>query len=112
MSDPAYERRDFLNLPGHGGLAAVNAWVNRAEAGYNGSVSVDAGIDIGACARSITLDFDLWLTDGDESGDTANMLHKMDRLIGTLTDMRAAYLREIGRAEALLAANKNTDDDE
>lgn len=77
-----YEKRVFLNRRGHHGGAYIHArlWSSAQD-------RVGGTVTIADCARTVSLDFD-----GYDRGTRGNALHKLDVLINTLTEYRAAYV--------------------
>lgn len=84
-----YYNREFLNRPAFEGGGHILAQVPTREGGRGGYRST-ATLTIADCSDSITLDF----YTGTE-GSVENTLHKLDTLIGTLQDFRAAVEKTI-----------------
>jgi hypothetical protein len=82
-----YYRRTFINRPGYHATAFVFATVSCA--GADDEYGPHCELVIADCSRSISLSID---TGNEES--RANTLYKLDTLITTLTEFRAAYIAE------------------
>lgn len=75
--------REFLNEPGWNSVAAVFAKVEP-----NG---LYPALMLSDCGRQVS--FDVCLS----SGDVDNSLHKLDVMVGTLTEFRKACYNRVGR---------------
>ena len=93
-----FERKEFLNLPGHNGMANVIASIVKSnwgedktdEDGNVTSRSVEYKLDFADCDRRISMEID----DYDEY-TRENAMYKVDTLIETLTEFRTALMKEL-----------------
>lgn len=87
--DVIFERREFLNLAGHNGMANVVANIIK----YN-YTSVDKGyvqckLDFADCTRVVNMEISL-----DDEYSRENALYKVDVLLDVLKDFRNALVKE------------------
>ena len=102
MGDKAFYERDFLNLEGFNGVAAIMAEVTVTEpkdTGYNRG-SVDGRLQISDCTESVELEF-YWYRSEKKDTYKDNTLYKLNKLVDTITAFRDSYVEEIERIEAL-----------
>jgi hypothetical protein len=92
-------RRFWLNRPGHHGSAHVIAQVE-VEHSPDEEVNISASFLIADCARSVTLDFDMWR--GYNAADRRNALRKA-RL---LRDAAAEFCAALETADAEFRADR------
>lgn len=95
-----YYRRSFINRPGFHATAFVFATVSRT--GADDSQAPHFELVIADCSRSISLSIDAY---GEEC--RANTLYKLDTLITTLTEFRAAYIVECEAIQTRERQKKN-----
>ena len=96
--DVIFERKEFLNLPGHNGMANVVASIvasshwkeDTDDDGKPLYRSVDYKLDFADCDRRVSMDID----DYDEYA-RENAIHKVDTLIEVLIEFRSALKKEL-----------------
>jgi hypothetical protein len=96
--DVIFERKEFLNLPGHNGMANVVASIVRTS--WQESKTNDEGkplhhnveykLDFADCDRRISMEVDDY-----DQYSRDNALHKVDTLIDVLTDFRETLVKEL-----------------
>lgn len=107
--DVIFERREFLNLPGHNGQANIVANIIRHRWDEDKLYrNVDVKLDIADCSRVITMD--IYVGDGKEENE--NALHKVDTLIDVLSDFKKALKKEIKIQERLAVKKAKRDEKE
>jgi hypothetical protein len=89
--DVIFERKEFLNLAGHNGMANVVAQIvgsnyERDDIEYR---STYCKLDFADCSRVVSMDIDL-----DDDYSRENALFKVDTMLDVLTDFRDAIERE------------------
>lgn len=90
--DVIFERKEFLNLPGHNGMANVvtqivkSKWSNRKD-----FRDLSITLDFADCDRKVSMDF----TVDSKSYNNENALYKVDTLIDVLTEFRGVLKEEI-----------------
>lgn len=111
--DVIFERKEFLNLAGHNGMANVVAQIigntyTRDDVEYR---SAYCKLDFADCSRVVSMDIDL-----DDDYSRENALFKVDTLIDVLTEYRDAleregkYQRRLERKQARIKAEKKKED--
>jgi hypothetical protein len=95
--DVIFERKEFLNLPGHNGMAnivaSIVAWGGKPKTDDDGNIlrrGVSYKLDFADCSRVISMDID-----DDTEYNRENALYKVDTLIDVLTDFRDALEKEM-----------------
>ncbi len=95
--DVIFERKEFLNLPGHNGMAnivaSIVAWGGKPKTDDDGNIlrrGVSYKLDFADCSRVISMDID-----DDTEYNRENALYKVDTLIDVLTDFRGALEKEM-----------------
>jgi hypothetical protein len=96
--DVIFERKEFLNLPGHNGMANVvasivtNRW-GKPETDDDGNLlrrNTEYQLDFADCDRKVSMDID-----DDDEYSRENALYKVDTLIDVLTEFRDALEKEL-----------------
>lgn len=88
-----FNKREFLNLPGHHSMANIVASIVKYRDGGDpekGERWIDIQLGIADCSRTITLSID-----HESKEDRENALHKVDTLISTLSEFREALEKEL-----------------
>ena len=96
--DVIFERKEFLNLAGHNGMANIVANIVKTSYGrddedYRG---IDCKLDFADCSRVVNMEISL-----DDEYSRENALYKVDVLIDVLTEFREALVKE-GKYQARL----------
>jgi len=109
--DVIFERKEFLNLAGHNGMANIVAQIVGNE--YNNDDGLyryaECKLDFADCSRVISMDIDL----GDDYS-RENALFKLDTMLDVLTEYRDAieregkYQKRLEKKRARAKANKNS----
>lgn len=89
--DVIFERKEFLNLAGHNGMANIVANIvknvyGRDDGDYR---HIDCKLDFADCNRVVNMEINL-----DDEYSRENALHKVDVLIDVLTEFREALENE------------------
>ena len=89
--DIIFERKEFLNLPGHNGMANIVAQVTARPYEYNGEEyrNTYCKLDFADCSRVISMDIEL-----DDEYSRENALFKIDTLLDVLKEYRDAIEKE------------------
>lgn len=89
--DIIFERKEFLNMPGHHGMANIVTHITTESRWRDDELdrSINVKLDIADCSRVITMD-----VDGYDEYERENTLHKLDVLIDVLTDFKKALKKE------------------
>lgn len=90
--DVIFERKEFLNLAGHNGMANVVAHIIKSNHYGNKDElyrHIDCKLDFADCSRVVNMSIDL-----DDEYSRENALYKVDMLINVLTDFRVALEKE------------------
>jgi len=89
--DVIFERKEFLNLPGHHGMANIVAYIvdDKWDKSDKLERDVDIKLDIADCSRVISMSIDDYSKD-----DRENSLYKVDTLIEVLSDFKKALKKE------------------
>jgi len=90
--DVIFERKEFLNLPGHNGMANVVAQIT-IDGGYKRNNDdyrhTYCKLDFADCDRRVSMDIDL-----DDAYSRENAIHKLDVLVDVLTEYRKVLIKE------------------
>lgn len=90
--DVIFERKEFLNLPGHNGMANIVAnIVNQTYRDDELEKHLDVKLDFADCDRRVSMYIDI----GSNEYENENAIYKVDMLIDVLTDFRKAIKKEI-----------------
>ncbi len=96
--DVIFERKEFLNLAGHNGMANVVA--NIVKSSYRNDDDnyrhIECKLDFADCSRVVNMEINL-----DDEYSRENALYKVDVLINVLTEFREALEKE-GKYQARL----------
>lgn len=97
--DVIFERKEFLNLAGHNGMANIVANIVKST-GYGRDNDdyrhIDCKLDFADCSRVVNMEISL-----DDEYSRENALYKVDVLIDVLTEFREALVKE-GKYQARL----------
>jgi hypothetical protein len=97
--DVIFERKEFLNLPGHNGMANVVTNII-SEKGWRDDVNdegkplyrhIDCKLDFADCNRMVSMEMGSYETEYGRD----NMMHKVNTLIDVLTEFRDALEKEL-----------------
>ena len=110
--DVIFERKEFLNLPGHNGMANIIAQltVNPYESDGVEYRSTYCKLDFADCSRVIHMDIDI-----EDEYSRENALFKLDTLIDVLNGYRDAvekegkYQKRLEKKRARIKAEKKKD---
>jgi transposase len=113
--DVIFERKEFLNLPGHNGMANIVAQIvgNNYKSDGEEYRSAYCKLDFADCSRVISMDIDL-----DDEYNRENALFKIDTLIDVLTEYRdvvekeAKYQKRLERKRERIKAEKKAKEKE
>jgi len=96
--DVIFERKEFLNMPGHHGMANIVTHITTESRWRDDELdrSINIKLDIADCSRVISMD-----VDGYDEYERENSLHKVDVLIDVLTDFKKALKKEFKLQEKL-----------
>ena len=90
--DVIFERKEFLNLPGHNSMANIITQIVKHN--YNDDDELYRNIsiilDFADCTRVVSMDLEY---DSDYARE--NTLHKIDTIVDVLGDFREALVREL-----------------
>ena len=90
--DVIFERKEFLNLPGHNGMANVVAQIT-IDGGYKRNNDdyrhTYCKLDFADCDRRVSMDIDL-----DDAYSRENAIHKLNVLVDVLTEYRKVLIKE------------------
>ena len=105
-TDVIFERKEFLNLAGHNGMANIVTQIIKSPWGDDDELnrSIDVKLDFADCSRVISMDIE---THDDYSRE--NSIHKVDVLIDVLSEFREALVKELkyqARLEKKIARKK------
>jgi hypothetical protein len=100
--DVIFERKEFLNLAGHNGMANIVANIIKSSYGRDNDNyrTIDCKLDFADCSRVVNMEINL-----DDEYSRENALHKVDVLIDVLTEFREALVKE-GKYQARLGRRK------
>lgn len=94
--DVIFERKEFLNLAGHNGMANVVANIVGSNRNYGYKSEDDdlyrhvyCKLDFADCDRRVSMEIEL-----DDEYSRENALHKVDVLIDVLGEFREALVKE------------------
>lgn len=88
--DVIFDRKEFLNLAGHNGMANIVAQIVAGKYGDVGEYRhAYCKLDFADCSRVISMDIDL-----SDEYTRENSLFKLDTMIDVLTEYRDAVERE------------------
>lgn len=90
--DVIFERKEFLNLPGHNGMANIVTHITKSTWGDDDELnrSIDVKLDFADCSRVVTMDIETY-----DDYSRENAIHKVDVLIDVLSDFREALVKEL-----------------
>jgi len=96
--DVIFERREFLNLAGHNGMANIVANIVKSNYGSRNDDyrHIDCKLDFADCSRVVNMEINL-----EDEYSRENALYKVDVLIDVLTEFREALEKE-GKYQARL----------
>lgn len=102
--DVIFERREFLNLAGHNGMANVVANIVKSDYGRvdDDYRNVECKLDFADCTRVVNMDISL-----DDEYSRENALYKVDVLLDVLKDFREALVKE-GKYQARLEKKRES----
>lgn len=112
--DVIFERKEFLNLAGHNGMANIVAQIVGNDYTNNDEKyrSAYCTLDFADCSRVVSMDINL-----SDDYSRENALFKIDTMLDVLTDYRdaiereAKYQRRLERKKARIQAEKDKNSD-
>ena len=94
--DVIFDRKEFLNLPGHNGMANIVANIVGQDRRYGRKKEDDdlyrhvyCKLDFADCDRRVSMEIEV-----EDEYSRENALHKVDVLIDVLTEFRVALEKE------------------
>ncbi len=96
--DVIFERREFLNLAGHNGMANIVANIVKSDYGNDNEDyrNVECKLDFADCSRVVNMEINL-----SDEYSRENALYKVDVLLDVLKDFREVIVKE-GKYQARL----------
>jgi len=90
-TDVIFERKEFLNLAGHNGMANIVANIVKSNYGGNDDDyrGIDCKLDFADCSKVVNMEIGL-----DDEYSRENAIHKVDVLLDVLTEFREALVKE------------------
>ncbi len=90
--DVIFERKEFLNLPGHNGMANIVAQITKNQWNSDDELyrNLELKLDFADCDRKVSMDLGYH-----NDYDRENTLHKVDTMIDVLSEFREVLEKEL-----------------